>query len=162
MYVFVQDNDYWSAVWETSLNQMRNKRTFIRAFPLYPKNILNSQKPSPAHWTTHGNHVGVYQGIQTSRYCMVIMTQQWSLYIEKLETMIEDGIKQGKYETTTDSTQLSDLNPSKISSTEISISKNSPTTLNYTHIHPVANHLAQLYTTAKPHRFEDHNQITTN
>ena len=73
--------------------------------------------------------------------------------------MIEEGITQGKYETTTDST-LSDLSSFQ-DSLYRNFSNSSSPTLDYTHICPVSNQPSRLHTTAKTRKFEDHNQITT-
>jgi len=81
------------------------------------------------------------------------------VYIGKLESMIEEGITQGKYETTTDST-LSDFSFFQ-DFLYRNFCKNASPTLDYTHIRPVSNQPARLYATAKTHKFEDHNQITT-
>ena len=88
---------------------------------------------------------------------VVIISRE--VYIGKLESMIEEGITQGKYETTTDST-LSDLSSFQ-DFLYRNFGKNASPTLDYTHIRPVSNQPARLYATAKTHKFEDHNQITT-
>lgn len=75
------------------------------------------------------------------------------MYIEKLKTMIEDGIdKENTWQQQT--VQWWTLNPSKISSTKIyqkKSTKNSSTTGLYTHIRLVLNQSTRPYTPAKTH-----------
>ena len=124
---------------------------------IFTKNIYNTPDNTwkSLRGLSENPNITVLRGDKDST--VVIIPRE--VYIRKLETMIEEGISQGKYETTNDCT-LSDLKSFQ-DFLYRNFSKNSFTTLDLTQIRPVSNQPARLYATAKTHKFEDHKLITT-
>ena len=124
---------------------------------IFTKNIYNTPDNTwkSLRGLSENPNITVLRGDKDST--VVIIPRE--VYISKLETMIEEGISQGKYETTTDCT-LSDLKSFQ-DFLYRNFSKNPSTTLDHTQIRPVSNQPARLYATAKTHKFEDHKLITT-
>ena len=75
-------------------------------------------------------------------------------YVNKLETMIEEGITNGKYMVTDDNT-LKDLK-----SFEDFLTRNFKSSLSLNKVKPTSNQPAFLYGTAKTHKFQNYEQIT--
>ena len=75
-------------------------------------------------------------------------------YVNKLETMIEEGIANGKYVVTEDNT-LKDLK-----SFQDFLTRNFKSSLPLNKIKPTSNQPAFLYGTAKTHKFQNPEQIT--
>ena len=75
-------------------------------------------------------------------------------YIEKLERMIEEGVKKGTYKKTEDTT-LQDLK--KI---QDSLYRNFYSYEHYKSMYPHSNQPAKLYVTAKTHKFNNIQEIT--
>ena len=83
----------------------------------------------------------------------VVITQRAD-YINKLETMVEEGIANGKYVMTEDNT-LKDLK-----SLQDFLTRNFKSSLPLNKIKPTSNQPAFLYGTAKTHKFQNPEQIT--
>ena len=77
-------------------------------------------------------------------------------YVEKVNSMINEGIRQDKYEMTTDSTHA-DLE--KFQSFLYRNFKSHPS---YNDMRPVSNQPAQFFATAKTHKFDDYSLINAN
>ena len=80
--------------------------------------------------------------------------RQREVYVRKLEDMIKDGISNGKY-TETEDTTLQDLK-----SFQSFLVRNFKSSLPLDKIKPTSNQPAFLYGTAKTHKFDNHNEIT--
>ena len=87
------------------------------------------------------------------KYSSVVIMQRAD-YVNKLETMIEEGIANGKYMVTEDNT-LKDLK-----SFQDFLTRNFKSSLPLNKIKPTSNQPAFLYGTAKTHKFQNPEQIT--
>ena len=83
-----------------------------------------------------------------------VVIMQREVYVEKLEDMIKEGISNGKY-TETEDTTLQDLK-----SFQSFLVRNFKSSLPLDKIKPTSNQPAFLYGTAKTHKFDNHSEIT--
>ena len=74
-------------------------------------------------------------------------------YYEKFETMVKEGIKNGIYKETTD-TSLHDL---KLF--QVFLYRNFKDYKDYEKIRPVSNRTARLYASSKAHKFDNINEV---
>ena len=84
--------------------------------------------------------------------CVIIINKQDN--IQKLEDMLNEGIKRGKYERSTDTTKQD------LKTFQSFLHRNFTNHLSHDNMRPKSNQPARLYATAKTHKFNNLDEIT--
>ena len=84
--------------------------------------------------------------------CVIIMNKQD--YMQKLEDMLNEGIKRGTYEQTTDTTKQD------LETFQSFLYRNFKNHPSYDKMRPKSNQPARLYATAKTNKFNNHDEVT--
>ena len=133
--------------------QLEDFHEFLRGYTdIFARNIYNTEDFTYKHLKNliQDQNIVILQGDKDSS--IVIMDR--NDYIEKLENMIEDGIRKGTYERTEDTTLLD------LKHFQDFLYRNFKNYKHYDNMYPHSNQPAKLYGTAKTHKFNNTNDIT--
>ena len=139
-------------------DQLENLKHFLRSSThRFAQNIYADPDRTfrTLYKLSHNQDVVVLHGDKDS----TVLVMPKTAYVNKMQTMIDEGIAQGKYMPINIDTTLQDLKSFQDFLYRHFRNKND-TNLDYKKIRPTSKKPASLYGTAKPHKFNDLDQVT--